>query len=617
MVNNLDTKGVHPTIKWQGLRLVRDVICIYAKLPIPQTLVNVMRTYATSVCLFCSVSHQMDDNDKHGILAGISLQPSEATSVVSASSGRCADITPYCTNNYKIRENITLEHEPLETMHEVNACSHQIEGVDSHLTTGMQTATYGHLHQKITQKPVILSFENSIQKTTSTQDCSDFIEVKQEINLDCGGYGENTDLTRYWVTCPGGILKEVKAEHKPNVSAILPDEDCGENDDRNESVQNEKQHTKIQEIRTNWKISSTSPCGLPFMRVRRPDSILNNHEQKTHKETKHLSGDPCGPSLTCSSSIDIHTNDIFSTRTQCPRSPKRSDRLDIPGKVHSGMKQFTCNDCGKSFRSTSHLKVHERTHTGVKPFTCATCGNSFARNSNLKVHERIHTGVKPYTCSTCGRSFAHITTLKVHERSHTGVKPFTCDVCGKSFVSSSELKMHERIHTGVKPFRCDVCGKSFISSSHLNMHGRTHTGVKPFTCATCGKSFTSTSSLKVHERTHTGAKPCACDTCGKSFTSTSSLKVHKRTHTGAKPCACDTCGKSFVTSSHLKMHERIHSGVKPCTCDTCGKSFVTSTHLKRHERIHTDLKHFTCDMCWKSFVSSSELKIHKRKHTLV
>ena len=187
------------------------------------------------------------------------------------------------------------------------------------------------------------------QETTSTQGDSKFIEVIQEIKSDRDRYGENTDLTRYWVTCPGGILKEVKAEHNPNVSMTLPNEDFSENDDHKELVQSGKKHTNIQEIRTNWKVSSTSSPGLPLMRLRRPDSVLNNREQKTHTQTKLLLDDPRVPSFTCFSSLGIHANDIFYTRTECPKSSTRYDNLEVHGRLNSSMKQCTCYTCGKSF----------------------------------------------------------------------------------------------------------------------------------------------------------------------------------------------------------------------------------------------------------------------------
>ena len=134
----------------------------------------------------------MDDNDKHGVRGEIGLQLSEATTViiqptesdinqertpyiVSANSGLSADIPTYCTDNYSIRENI--KHEPLETTHEHNACNHQLESVHGHLITVLQTATYGHLHQEMTEKNIILSCENSSQETTSTQGDSEYIKV--------------------------------------------------------------------------------------------------------------------------------------------------------------------------------------------------------------------------------------------------------------------------------------------------------------------------------------------------------------------------------------------------------------------------------------------------------
>ena len=268
----------------------------------------------------------MDDNDTHGVRGEIGLQLSEATkgiiqptefdiaqdivrSTVSANYGLSADIPKYCTDNYTTRQNIKYEHETPETTHEDNACNHQIKSV--HLTTGLQT--YRHLHHEINEKNIILSYKNSSKETMSTQDDSECIQIKQDIKSDHDGYGGNTDLTRYWVTCPGGILKEVKAEHKPDVSAILPDEDCGENDDQKERGQDVEMRTNVQQMHTNWKMSSNSSRGLPLIRCIRPDSVIINREQKTHKETKPLSS---VRSFTCSRSLDVHSNDILYTRTE-------------------------------------------------------------------------------------------------------------------------------------------------------------------------------------------------------------------------------------------------------------------------------------------------------------
>ena len=372
------------------------------------------------ICVvFCSTSHKMDDTDKHYIHAEICLQLSDATQeltrptesylnqdrIASTSCEPSADIPKYCTDGYIIRQNIKYEHGPPESTQKYN--------------------------------------ENTIQGTTSTQDSIDVIDIKTEMKSDLDGYGGNTNFTRHWVTCPGGVLKEMKAELTTNVSEILPLEHCSEDVD-----------------------------AKPF---------IQTHYDQVHEET-HTSVKPftcaiCGKSFTSSTDLKMHE------------------------KTHAGVTFFTCDVCGKSVTDSSSLRRHERIHTGVKPFTCVTCGKSFTRSSTLKVHERTHTGVRPFTCDVCGKSFTCPSNLKQHERTHTGVKPFTCVVCGKSFIQSQQLKQHERTHTGLKPFTCEVCGKSFVSSSNLKMHEMAHTGVKPFTCDVCGKSFTCSRSLKTHGTT--------------------------------------------------------------------------------------------------------------------
>ena len=398
----------------------------------------------------------MDDKDKHDVPAEICSQlpdgiqeisqptasvtnHDKVLSTVSKYSELSEDISTYHINDYKIRQNIKCEREPSETTQEDNAYSHQIRGVHGHAITGLQTVTYGNLPQEITKHNVILSLGNSNEETTSTQFATDFTEVKQEMKSDSGGYGIATNSTRHWVTCPGGVLKEVKTEHTPDVSEILPD--CGDS------------------------------CGK---------SLLHSNRIQTHKR-KHTSAKP----FTCD---------------RCGKSFVHWSHLIRHERTHIYVKPFTCDTCGKSFIRSSHLTRHERTHTGVKPFTCDMCGKSFIQSSHLTEHVRTHTGMKPFDCAMCGKSFARSSYLKVHERTHTGVKPFHCDMCGKSFACASNLKGHERTHTGVKPFTCDICGKSFSFPTTLKMHERTHSGVKPFSCEICRRSFSRTSSLKVHRR---------------------------------------------------------------------------------------------------------------------
>ena len=469
----------------------------------------------------------MEGKDKRDVDAEVVLQVSQENSqpiesdidqdivlsTVSATFPFPANHLTYCSYDYQILKNIRCEYELPENMHEDSA---EVHSVDDKIASGLQSAKCEE--QELNKRQAILPFVNADKTSAWTYDVNELTEVKLETKVDPDEYDRNSDDTRHWIVCQGGVLKQVKAEHTLDVSDdILAVEDGSHNVDQKLCNSSTNHATMEYQITVPER---TGTCVKPF------------------------TCDTCGKSL-------VKSAELLKVleRTHTGMNPYI---CHMCSNIQTCVKPYTCDTSGKSFALSSTLTAHETVHIS---YTCDTCGKSFPSPSARMVHERRHTGVKPYTCDTWGKSFASSGNLKEHERIHTGVIPYTCDTCGKSFVGSTTLKVHERIHTGVKPYTCDTCGKSFTRSTTLTVHERKHTGVKPYTCDTCGQSFARFSALREHERIHTGVKPYTCDTCGKSFAHSSSLTVHERQHTGVKPFTCDTCGKSFTQSGTLKVHQ--------------------------------------------------------------
>ena len=430
----------------------------------------------------------MDDGGKPDVHLELNLQVSDAaceysvstdsdikqdrmSSTVSTDCEESVDIPEHCMFDYNILHGIKCEHERPEEMQTDNAYGRQGDHIQGHVVQCLQTVKLEENGKKFSEQRRVLPFNITDRESNSMCDANEAIQLKPEQKEDPDEYDTNNEAPRQWVVSPGGVLKEVKAEHTSDASDILPVEDCGKNVGHKQRTPPVSYNNNIQ---TNMKASTHSTCGVSSTQVRGR-----------------------------------------------PNDPKMHE------KTHTNVKPFACDTCGKSFARLGDVKSHVRTHTGVKPFACDTCGKSFALSVYVKKHKLTHTGVKPFACDTCGKSFNTSEHLKQHERIHTGAKPFTCDTCGKSFAQQGTLKRHESTHTDVKPFACDTCGKTFIRSGQLKMHESTHTGVKPFACDTCGKSFAQSGDVKRHERVHIGAKPFACEKCGKTFTLSGDVKRHE------------------------------------------------------------------------------------------
>ncbi|XP_046746761.1 zinc finger protein 724-like isoform X3 [Diprion similis] len=192
--------------------------------------------------------------------------------------------------------------------------------------------------------------------------------------------------------------------------------------------------------------------------------------------------------------------------------------------VHNQQAKFMCVQCCNVYDKYYGFLTHVKRHKNKSKFR-------FSTKPNLVTHKRIHSGVRNFTCDQCGKSFIQKGNLEAHFLTHSADKPYTCSQCPKAFKTPLQLKKHETVHTGAKPHQCAVCGRTFREKGTLREHHRIHTGAMPFTCEFCGKCFRFKGILTTHRRQHTGERPYSCLECQHHFTNWPNYNKHmKRRH---------------------------------------------------------------------------------------
>ncbi|KAK1124097.1 hypothetical protein K0M31_007120 [Melipona bicolor] len=192
--------------------------------------------------------------------------------------------------------------------------------------------------------------------------------------------------------------------------------------------------------------------------------------------------------------------------------------------IHNQQAKYMCVLCCKVYDKYYGFLTHVKRHKNKTKFR-------FSTKPNLVTHKRIHSGVRNFTCDQCGKSFIQKGNLEAHFLTHSADKPYNCSQCSKAFKTPLQLKKHETVHTGAKPHQCAVCGRTFREKGTLREHHRIHTGAMPFTCEFCGKCFRFKGILTTHRRQHTGERPYSCLECQHHFTNWPNYNKHmKRRH---------------------------------------------------------------------------------------
>uniref|UniRef100_A0AAG5D822 Protein krueppel n=1 Tax=Anopheles atroparvus TaxID=41427 RepID=A0AAG5D822_ANOAO len=271
---------------------------------------------------------------------------------------------------------------------------------------------------------------------------------------------------------------------------------------------------------------------------------------------------------------------------------------------------FPCTECSRTFKLKQLLDIHKLNHMRERKFPCGECDKRFFSKYDLAKHMATHTGARPYVCVICRAAFSRSTLLTRHQASHKADLTHPCSFCKRVFVSQEELSKHAQTHVKNRPFQCMMCSKSFAYKQGLDRHAAVHAEVLPHQCQYCEMSFHTSAMLSRHLTAHAGSRPYPCRLCNKSFLLSHHLSRHLRRHNASDQSeyTCNGCERGFSTRSELIEHSAQHAK-ENLACPMCQEAFYDESEVDEHMQQHaTD--QFACDYCDMMYTSEQKLAAH-------
>lgn len=136
--------------------------------------------------------------------------------------------------------------------------------------------------------------------------------------------------------------------------------------------------------------------------------------------------------------------------------------------------KVTCSYCSKNIIKSYLHKHIARMHSGQKNFTCDQCGKKFYRQSTIEAHMDRHMNVI-HNCphEGCTRRFQFRSSLKNHiKHHHSDVYEFVCEWCAMKFKAKYQLQDHITTKHQGHRFKCtyEGCTSEYLSNTALKYH---------------------------------------------------------------------------------------------------------------------------------------------------